>query len=593
MIKLVVMQAGQPEREVESPGDSVTIGRLATCDIVVDEPYVSKQHARILRGLVVVDLGSSNGTFLSGTKLTEPTLLEGGDTLTIGKEGVLVRVVAGPGTETARVSDAESELETLRSRYTLLELEAAKLRRELSQARDTGERDAELGRLRGENHSLKERLESVKKTLEERESEDGGSVQARLAMERMQDAQALSEKLQREVDALKARVEVQDRELGQVAEAAAAQAPDAARAEFDRALAAREAEIAKLREGLQRAEQSARAQREQTETIRSLRKELEELREKAGLARPEVDELLALCQAEKSELEAKVAELEGRVASAAPVPGQQVSDLFFKLQSENNELRRRLVELEKKGPRKAGAAGESLSRQVKELMEARLKIATLESELARARGASAPPAKPVPAVAARPAAAASAGVAAVLQRVVDQDVEGERPILKGAADEFLVLEALRFLRRVERVVTRMAGGFVQLFQAHTMLPGMEGNFRALTGQILLDPSDQGPRGELVEYLEALGRWLVASLGAHRKAAVRFAQKLKDDLSERALLAQAPVPVGKRVLAQTRSVLWLRACDYLAALSPDTIDERLEKLAREMAQEILAGESGRA
>lgn len=593
MIKLVVMQAGQPERELELPGDLATIGRLATCDVVVDEPFVSKQHVRILRGLVVVDLGSSNGTFLAGAKLTEPTLLEGGETLTIGKEGAMVRVESSPGADTARVSDAESELETLRSRYTLLELEAAKLRRELSQARDTGERDAELGRLRGENQSLKERLDSLKDTLEERESADGASVQARLAMERMHDAQAQSQKLQGEIDALEAKVEAQDQELAQAAEAAAAEIPDAVRAELERKLAAREAEMVKLREGLQRAEQSARVQREQTETIRSLRMELEELREKAGLARPEVDDQLALCQAEKSELEAKVAELEGRVESAAPVAGQQVSDLFFKLQSENNELRRRLAELEKKGPRKAGAAGESLSRQIKELMEARLKIAALESELARARGAAAPPAKPVPAVAPRPVAGTSAGAAAVLQRVVDEDIEGERPMLKGAADEFLVLEALRFLRRVERVVTRMAGGFVQLFQAQTMLPGVEGNFRALTGQILLDPSDQGPRGELVEYLEALGRWLVAALGAHRKAAVRFAMQLKDDLSERALLAQAPVPVGKRMLAQTRSVLWLRACDHLAALSPDTIDERLEKLAREMAQEILAGESGRA
>jgi hypothetical protein len=37
-------------------------------------------------------------------------------------------------------------------------------------------------------------------------------------------------------------------------------------------------------------------------------------------------------------------------------------------------------------------------------------------------------------------------------------------------------------------------------------------------------------------------------------------------------------------------LWRRVQDYLATLSPDTIDERIEELAREQAQ-LLLNESG--
>jgi pSer/pThr/pTyr-binding forkhead associated (FHA) protein len=55
----------------------LTVGRAATSDIVLDEPFVSSTHARLfLRGqfYVVEDLGSTNGTFVNDKPVTEAEL---------------------------------------------------------------------------------------------------------------------------------------------------------------------------------------------------------------------------------------------------------------------------------------------------------------------------------------------------------------------------------------------------------------------------------------------------------------------------------------------------------------------------------------
>jgi pSer/pThr/pTyr-binding forkhead associated (FHA) protein len=51
------------------------VGRGPSCDVIIDEPFVSKQHLRILHGTVAIDLKSSNGTFIDGRRLTQAVLL--------------------------------------------------------------------------------------------------------------------------------------------------------------------------------------------------------------------------------------------------------------------------------------------------------------------------------------------------------------------------------------------------------------------------------------------------------------------------------------------------------------------------------------
>ncbi len=66
---------------------STTIGRLAECDIVVDDSGASRQHATIRRtdaGFVLTDLGSTNGTLVNDGPVQEH-VLEDGDRVTIGE----------------------------------------------------------------------------------------------------------------------------------------------------------------------------------------------------------------------------------------------------------------------------------------------------------------------------------------------------------------------------------------------------------------------------------------------------------------------------------------------------------------------------
>jgi pSer/pThr/pTyr-binding forkhead associated (FHA) protein len=69
-------------------------GRDAECSLVIDGSTVSRSHARIavLAGTVTVeDLGSTNGTFVNGRQVREPTRLAPGDELSLGSEALQVR----------------------------------------------------------------------------------------------------------------------------------------------------------------------------------------------------------------------------------------------------------------------------------------------------------------------------------------------------------------------------------------------------------------------------------------------------------------------------------------------------------------------
>jgi pSer/pThr/pTyr-binding forkhead associated (FHA) protein len=68
--------------------EDVTLGREPGCTITIDDDaYVSQLHLRVhvVDGRPMVeDLGSTNGTFHNGTKITTPRLLHPGDRIQVG-----------------------------------------------------------------------------------------------------------------------------------------------------------------------------------------------------------------------------------------------------------------------------------------------------------------------------------------------------------------------------------------------------------------------------------------------------------------------------------------------------------------------------
>jgi Protein of unknown function (DUF3662)/FHA domain len=74
-------------REWALDRDRSVIGRLAGSEIEIDDPGASRRHAEIRRQggeFVVVDLGSTNGTLVNDSPISEATLEEG-DRITIGR----------------------------------------------------------------------------------------------------------------------------------------------------------------------------------------------------------------------------------------------------------------------------------------------------------------------------------------------------------------------------------------------------------------------------------------------------------------------------------------------------------------------------
>jgi len=102
--RLVVRRGPQPNQVYELNKDVLNLGRDITNDIVINDKEVSRHHLRIVRGtegFTIEDLGSTNGTFVNGKRLSGATLLKNGDmvglgeTVTLGYE--LIRPSAGAG----------------------------------------------------------------------------------------------------------------------------------------------------------------------------------------------------------------------------------------------------------------------------------------------------------------------------------------------------------------------------------------------------------------------------------------------------------------------------------------------------------------
>ena len=85
--KLVVLEPpSEAGREYLVNGE-VTIGRAASCHITLDDTYISQLHARVFngdQGVVVEDLGSTNGTYLNRQRVTSQVIGSSGDRLQLG-----------------------------------------------------------------------------------------------------------------------------------------------------------------------------------------------------------------------------------------------------------------------------------------------------------------------------------------------------------------------------------------------------------------------------------------------------------------------------------------------------------------------------
>ncbi|HET6658355.1 MAG TPA: DUF3662 and FHA domain-containing protein [Rubrobacter sp.] len=97
--EIVEVVLGDEKHQLDGRGPW-SVGRSQENDIVINDPNVSRRHARISRadsGFVVEDLGSTNGTMLDGAPIDRERI-EGGDELTFGQSTArFVRRIDSPG----------------------------------------------------------------------------------------------------------------------------------------------------------------------------------------------------------------------------------------------------------------------------------------------------------------------------------------------------------------------------------------------------------------------------------------------------------------------------------------------------------------
>ncbi len=95
--KVVVIESGAETRFFPIPEEGLIIGRDPNqADLVIQNRYVSKAHARIMpKGdeYLLIDLASTNGTFVNGERITEKKV-KGDEEILLGKSGVIkIRIV--------------------------------------------------------------------------------------------------------------------------------------------------------------------------------------------------------------------------------------------------------------------------------------------------------------------------------------------------------------------------------------------------------------------------------------------------------------------------------------------------------------------
>ncbi len=85
--RLIITSGAKEGLELPLEGDQLTIGRSPDSGLIIRDDYTSTNHARLTltAGVWTIDdLGSTNGTFVKGKKITRPTPLPLNTPVSIG-----------------------------------------------------------------------------------------------------------------------------------------------------------------------------------------------------------------------------------------------------------------------------------------------------------------------------------------------------------------------------------------------------------------------------------------------------------------------------------------------------------------------------
>jgi hypothetical protein len=97
--RLIVRTGPNPGTVFDLTKEVTMLGRDVTNDIPLGDAEISRQHARLTRtpgGIVLEDLGSTNGSFVNGDRLSSPRVLRTGDLIGLGENVTLTFEATAP-----------------------------------------------------------------------------------------------------------------------------------------------------------------------------------------------------------------------------------------------------------------------------------------------------------------------------------------------------------------------------------------------------------------------------------------------------------------------------------------------------------------
>src|SRR5438309_11353286 len=253
MATLRVLNGSLEGQEIELIPDPQTVGRGSSCNITIGDAGVSSKHAKIWCEdgvFFVMDLGSTNGTFVNDRDVDREQLADG-DTVTFGmtkaqfvadqpkpraapppppraaaaprtrtpppeetpaKAGIVTdqpRRAAQPALRAEVKTQDEVEIATLRGRVTFFEEENRKLKVQVVKVQEQAAHDAAAGaradaeKLRG---LLKQKDEELKKLQKELDEKETYYSPAELERERKRMEQAIDAERRREMETLQRQI---------------------------------------------------------------------------------------------------------------------------------------------------------------------------------------------------------------------------------------------------------------------------------------------------------------------------------------------------------------------------------------------------
>ena len=84
---VILTEKGGPTQRLDFDAEEITVGRVDENDICLPKGNISKKHTKIVvkdGKIIVLDLKSTNGTFVNGKKLAGPQVIQPSDTVYIG-----------------------------------------------------------------------------------------------------------------------------------------------------------------------------------------------------------------------------------------------------------------------------------------------------------------------------------------------------------------------------------------------------------------------------------------------------------------------------------------------------------------------------